>query len=71
MYSNGGVYAGYIRNNRRGDKMDNVKRTLEAIAEEFCNEYCKWPGQYVPEEHGDVDLCESEICANCPVMKLT
>jgi len=51
--------------------MDNVKRTLEAIAEEFCNEYCKWPGQYVPEEHGDVDLCESEICANCPVMKLT
>lgn len=47
----------------------SITKQIEAIAEEFCNDYCKYPDQYDEEKEG-CELAESEICANCPIMKL-
>lgn len=43
---------------------------ITEVCDEFCNNYCKYPVLYDPEEHGDVDLCDSGICDRCPVGKL-
>jgi hypothetical protein len=42
---------------------------LEEIASEICNHYCKYPDQWDAEKEG-MDLCESEICENCPLNRL-
>lgn len=51
--------------------MDNksISIMLEEIASEICNHYCKYPDQWDAEEKG-MDLCESEICENCPLNRL-
>lgn len=41
---------------------------LQEIAEAICNDYCRYPREW---DDADGDLCESEICANCPLNKLT
>lgn len=46
-----------------------ISEILEDIASEICDHYCKYPSEYKPEEHDGVDLCESEICAECPLTK--
>ena len=46
-----------------------ISEMLEDIASEMCDHYCKYPIVYDPEEHDDVELCDSEICANCPLVK--
>ena len=46
-----------------------ISEILEDIASEICDHYCKYPIEYKPEEHDDVELCDSEICANCPLVK--
>lgn len=51
--------------------MNTIAKQLEEIAEEMCENYCKWPNQYIEEEHDGVPLCESDICAECPIYKLT
>ena len=49
--------------------MENIIKTLETLAEEICNHYCKHPDQYDPAEHDGVELAESEICKECPLTK--
>lgn len=49
--------------------MENIIKTIEAVAEEICSHYCKYPEQYDPAEHDGVELFESEICNNCPLTK--
>ena len=46
-----------------------VKTILEEVANDFCEHYCKYPDKFNEEEEG-CELCESEICANCPITKL-
>ena len=50
--------------------MENIARTvekmLETLAEDICDHYCKYPDQW--DEEG-CELCESEICRNCPLTK--
>ena len=48
----------------------NVAQILENVCTDICNDYCKYPHIYKPEEHDDVELCDSEICNNCPLSKL-
>lgn len=43
---------------------------LNELIDDMCNKYCKYPFEYDPEEHDGVELCDSEICQNCPLVKL-
>ena len=42
---------------------------LEDIAQEICEHYCKYPEQWDEEKEG-CELCESDICQNCPLNRL-
>lgn len=46
-----------------------ITKQLEAVAEDICNNYCKWPEKWDTEKEG-CELVDSEICANCPLNKL-
>lgn len=37
------------------------------MAEDMCNDYCKYPLIWDEERLGD--LSESEICENCPIVR--
>jgi hypothetical protein len=50
--------------------MDTITKQIEEIAEDFCDNYCKYPEKYDPEEHDGVELFDSDICQNCPMMRL-
>lgn len=47
----------------------SIPSLLENIAERFCDGYCKYPEKWDPEKEG-CELCESGICATCPVNRL-
>ena len=47
----------------------NVIELLRHMAVEICDKYCKYPDRWDPDIMG-YDLCESEICANCPLVKM-
>lgn len=51
-------------------EIKKITEILSDMADDICNNYCKYPNEYDPEEHDDVELCDSEICANCPLVKL-
>lgn len=55
---------------RKNNKMDmTVTEQINAIAEDFCNHYCKYPDIWDEEKEG-CELSESEHCANCPLGEL-
>ena len=47
----------------------SIPQLLEEVANSFCDKYCKWPEQWDEEKEG-CELCESEICQNCPLNRL-
>ena len=49
--------------------MNKTKEQLEQIAEDFYNNYCKYPDIWDEEKEG-YELSESDICATCPISKL-
>lgn len=50
-------------------EQERIKKQLEEIAEDFCNNYCKWPTIWDAEKEG-MELMDSDICANCPMSKI-
>ena len=55
---------------RKHNKKDmTVTEQIEAIAEDFCNLYCKYPDLWDEEAEG-CELSESEHCQNCPLSEL-
>ena len=42
---------------------------LEDIKAAICNDYCRYPREWDEEEEG-CELCESDVCAACPLSKL-
>jgi hypothetical protein len=50
------------------DKPKTVLEMLEDIANDICNNYCKYPDQWDEEKNGP--LCDSDVCANCPCNRL-
>lgn len=52
------------------DEQKTIPQLLEVIVEDMCHNYCKYPDNYDEEAEG-VELSESEICANCPLNRLT
>ena len=51
-------------------KLKSIPQILEDIVSEMCSKYCKWPEQW-DEELWGMELSESDICANCPLNRLT
>lgn len=47
----------------------SVTEMIEKVKEDMCNDYCKYPNEWDEEEQG-MDLCDSEVCANCPLNNL-
>lgn len=55
---------------RKKNKADmTITEQLEAITEDFCNHYCKYPDLWDEEAEG-CELSESEHCQNCPLNEL-
>lgn len=52
------------------EKKQTVKQIIDEVTEEMCDKYCKYPGEWDPDEHDGMELFESEICQNCPLMRL-
>lgn len=52
------------------EKKQTVTQIIDEVTEEMCDKYCKYPGEWDPDEHDGMELFESEICANCPMMRL-
>ena len=46
-----------------------VPQILQGIVEDICQNYCKYPNQW-DEEKECCELCESDICSNCPLNRL-
>lgn len=46
-----------------------VVSVLEGIVELMCSRYCKWPDLWDEEKEG-IELCESDICKDCPLSRL-
>ena len=46
-----------------------ITEQLNQMAEDFCTKYCKYPATWDAEKEG-VELCDSEICSNCPLSRL-
>ena len=42
---------------------------VEDAAEAICSHYCKYPYEWDEEKEG-VTLADSDICKECPMMKL-
>lgn len=58
------------RHKRHGDtEPATITEALEDIANKICDEYCKYPDTWDEEKEG-CELCDSEICKNCPVGRL-
>ena len=47
----------------------SVTEMIEKVKEDICNDYCKYPNEWDEEEQG-VELCDSEVCASCPLNNL-
>ena len=47
-----------------------IPQILQDVAEEMCQHYCKYPEVWDAEAAG-VELSESDICAACPLNRLT
>lgn len=46
----------------------SITEILYEVTEEICNHYCKYPDIWDEETQGE--LCESDICSNCPLNRL-
>jgi hypothetical protein len=55
---------------KKPPKAQTVVQIMDDVAQEICDEYCKYPAEWDPDEHDGMELFESEICANCPLMRL-
>ena len=55
---------------RKNNKAEmTIAEQLNAIADDFCRNYCKYPDTW-DEEKEECELSESEHCKNCPLGEL-
>lgn len=52
------------------DEPKTITQQIEDIKEDICMNYCKYPDTYNPDDHDGVELWDSDICNNCPLMRL-
>lgn len=56
-----------VQADRKTEK--SIAEIISEVSDDICNNYCKYPETYDEEKEG-VELCESEICQNCPLNRL-
>lgn len=47
----------------------SITEIIEEVKEKMCNDYCKYPHEWDEKKEG-MELCESDVCLNCPLNKL-
>ena len=47
----------------------SITEIIEDVKADICNNYCKYPHIFDEESEG-CELCESDICTNCPLGRL-
>ena len=47
-----------------------VTETIEEVKTDICNDYCRYPREYDPDEHDGIELWNTDICGNCPLNRL-
>lgn len=47
----------------------SITEIIEDVKADICNNYCKYPHIFDEESEG-CELCESDICRNCPLGRL-
>ena len=50
-------------------KFPSVTEIIEEVKDDICGNYCKYPDIWDEEAQG-IELCESDICRNCPLNRL-
>ena len=51
------------------EKPKTITQRLEEIAEDICNNYCKYPEQWNEDKMG-MELSESKFCQECSLSKI-
>lgn len=51
------------------DEQMSITEIIEDVKADICNNYCKYPHIFDEESEG-CELCESDICQNCPLGRL-
>ena len=55
---------------RRNNPADmTITEQIEAVLNDMCSNYCKWPDLWDEEKEG-CELSESDHCMNCPLNRL-
>lgn len=47
----------------------SITEQIEKVKEDICQHYCKYPNEWDEEAEG-VELCDSDVCRDCPLNKL-
>lgn len=47
----------------------SITEIIDDVKADICNNYCKYPHIFDEESEG-CELCESDICTNCPLGRL-
>lgn len=47
-----------------------VTEIFEEVKDAICNDYCRYPMEYDADENDGLELCDSDICRNCPLNRL-
>ncbi len=50
-------------------EVKTISEQINEIVTEMCSKYCKYPNEWDEEAEG-MELCESDICTNCPLNRL-
>lgn len=59
----------YLPKEELMEKQKSIVEILNEVVDDICNNYCKYPSIWDEEKEG-CELCESEICQNCPLNRL-
>ena len=51
------------------DKTKTITQQIQEVADDFCDNYCKYPDIWDEEKEG-CELSESDHCRNCPLSRL-
>lgn len=51
------------------EKPKTITAQIQEVANDFCNNYCKYSDIWDEEKEG-CDLAESDHCRNCPLDRL-
>lgn len=48
---------------------NTISQIIEDVKADMCRNYCKYTDTWDEEAEG-CELCESEVCSNCPLGRL-